>query len=215
MQDQKAESSAPNRFERRRTRTRQAFIGAARQILAEQGRSDVSIQEIAERADAGFGSFYNHFDSKTALFDAAVEDALEEHGKLIDSVTAEIDDPAEVFTVSIRLTLQLADTYPELTRILRYRGLPYVHADTGLAARALRDIEAGDSSGRFRVGSPHVALSAVGGSLLGLLDLKASKPERTDAGTEQEMTEIVLRMLGMSAEDAHEMASRPLPEIPA
>ncbi|MEU2778010.1 TetR/AcrR family transcriptional regulator, partial [Streptomyces sp. NPDC007162] len=66
-------TSAPprNRFERRRAETRQALIRAARQILAETGDTSASIQAIAERADVGFGSFYNHFESKTELFDAS------------------------------------------------------------------------------------------------------------------------------------------------
>ncbi|MYW21020.1 TetR family transcriptional regulator, partial [Streptomyces sp. SID2955] len=67
-----------NRFERRRAETRQALIRAARQILAETGDTSASIQAIAERADVGFGSFYNHFESKAQLFDEAVRDALDE-----------------------------------------------------------------------------------------------------------------------------------------
>ncbi|MYS93424.1 MULTISPECIES: helix-turn-helix domain-containing protein, partial [Streptomyces] len=64
-------TSAPpsNRFERRRAETRRALIHAARQILAETGDTSASIQAIAERADVGFGSFYNHFESKTELFE--------------------------------------------------------------------------------------------------------------------------------------------------
>lgn len=161
MPDQAAAQPA-NRFERRRARTRHALIAAAQGILAEQGTSEASIQQIAERADVGFGSFYNHFQTKAELFEAAVVDALEEYGKLIDSITGDLDDPAEVFAVSVRLTFRLADTHPELTRVLRYGGLPYIHADFGLGPRALRDIERGNASGRFQVDSPLVALSAVG-----------------------------------------------------
>lgn len=123
MPDQAAAEPA-NRFERRRARTRHALIAAAQGILAEQGTSEASIQQIAERADVGFGSFYNHFQTKAELFEAAVVDALEEYGKLIDSITGDLDDPAEVFAVSVRLTFRLADTHPELTRVLRYGGLP-------------------------------------------------------------------------------------------
>ena len=88
--------SAPpsNRFERRRAETRGALIRAARQILAETGDTGASIQAIAERADVGFGSFYNHFDSKTELFEAAVVDALEEFGQNFDQHLTGIDDPA-------------------------------------------------------------------------------------------------------------------------
>ena len=77
-----SEERTETRFDRRRAQTRRALISAARALLAEEdGVSSVSIQQIADRADVGFGSFYNHFDSKTALFDAAVTDALEEYGQ--------------------------------------------------------------------------------------------------------------------------------------
>lgn len=128
-------TSAPpkNRFERRRAETRQALVRAARQILAETGDTSASIQAIAERADVGFGSFYNHFESKTELFDAAVTDALDEFGQVIDERVQGITDPAELVAAGFRLTAQMADSHPELMRILRDRGLAQIHTDRGLA----------------------------------------------------------------------------------
>jgi DNA-binding transcriptional regulator YbjK len=54
-------ASLRNRFERRRAETRQALVRVARTILADSGGADASIRAIAERADVGFGSCYNHF----------------------------------------------------------------------------------------------------------------------------------------------------------
>src|SRR5215469_12754742 len=60
-----------SRLDRRKAQTRQALIDAAVRLIAE-GRGDrASIQEITEEADIGFGSFYNHFDSKEQLFQTA------------------------------------------------------------------------------------------------------------------------------------------------
>ena len=62
-----------SRLDRRKARTRQALIDAAVRLIAE-GRGDrASIQEITEEADIGFGSFYNHFDSKEALAVVALQ----------------------------------------------------------------------------------------------------------------------------------------------
>lgn len=206
-------STAPpvNRFERRRAQTRQALIGAARQILAEQGSTEVSIQVIAQRADVGFGTFYNHFETKDSLFDAAVADALEEYGQLLDAATEGIDDPAEIFAANVRLTLRLAASHPEVTGILRFRGLQHVHSGTGLGPRALRDLEVGKASGRFTITDTQVALSAVGGAVLGLVQLSATT-ELDDAAGEQ-MAEMILRMLGIPADEAHEVATRPVPDL--
>ncbi len=109
--------------------------------MAERGTSDVSIQEITDRADVGFGSFYNHFTSKSELFEAAVAEVLEEHGELLDQVTAGIDDPAEVFAVGVRATARLAEEQPAIAQVLVHAGLDYLLADDGLAPRALRDVE--------------------------------------------------------------------------
>jgi AcrR family transcriptional regulator len=201
-----------SRFERRRARTRQALISAARQILAETGETTASIQEIAERADVGFGSFYNHFETKSALFDAAVADALEEFGQLFDGLTEGIEDPAERFSASVRLTLRLASRHPEITQIMRLRGLPHLHADVGLSPRALRDLTKGSESGRFRIEDPLIALSAVGGALLGLLQLNAVA--ELDDHTGEQMAELLLRMLGIPADEARDLAARPLPKLP-
>ncbi|MFJ9119400.1 TetR/AcrR family transcriptional regulator [Streptomyces sp. NPDC102394] len=210
-------TSAPpgNRFERRRAETRRALIRAARQILAETGDTGVSIQAIAERADVGFGSFYNHFESKTELFEAAVIDALEEFGQSFDERLTGLDDPAELVAAGFRLSARMADSQPELMQVLRRRGLGYIHSDNGLARRAVRDLEAGMTSGRFTAVDPAVALSALGGTLLSLVELRFARPDLDGDEAAVNLAEMVLLMLGVPADDAHEVARRPLPGAPA
>ena len=98
-----SEAPKTSRLDRRKAQTRQALIDAAVRLIAE-GRGDrASIAEITEEADIGFGSFYNHFDSKEQLFQTASEEVLERWGQLIDRATAGITDPAELFAVGTRL----------------------------------------------------------------------------------------------------------------
>src|SRR6201993_1557753 len=86
-----------NRLDRRKARTRQALVDAAVRLIAE-GRGDrASVQEITEAADVGFGSFYNHFESKEQLFQTASEEVMERWGQMIDRASAGISDPAERF----------------------------------------------------------------------------------------------------------------------
>ncbi|MFJ8623190.1 TetR/AcrR family transcriptional regulator [Kitasatospora sp. NPDC093550] len=207
-------SSAPpsNRFERRRAETRGALIRAARQILAESGDAGASIQAIAERADVGFGSFYNHFESKAELFDAAVVDALEEFGQQSDERLTGIEDPAERVAAGFRLSARMADSHPELMQVLRRRGLGYIHSDNGLARRARRDLEAGMASGRFTAADPAVALSGLGGTLLSLVELRFARPDLDGDKAAVDLAEMVLRMLGVPLQDAHEVARHPLPD---
>ena len=89
-----------SRGDRRKARTRQMLIDAARVMLAAGTATQASIQEITDAADVGFGSFYNHFSSKAELFEAAVADVLEELGELFDRLSVDAQDPAMAFAQS-------------------------------------------------------------------------------------------------------------------
>ncbi|MBC7273713.1 MAG: TetR/AcrR family transcriptional regulator [Streptomyces sp.] len=200
-----------NRFERRRAATRRALVRAAREILADTGDTGVSIQAIAERADVGFGSFYNHFESKSELFDAAVADALEEFGRAIDDRLHGVDDPAELVAAGFQLSARMTCSHPELMQVLRRRGLGHLHSDLGLAPRALRDVMRGISSGRFAPVDPRVAVLALGGTLLALVELRFSRPDLDGDAAAVDMAGMALRMLGLPPQEANEVARRPLP----
>src|SRR6201993_3626160 len=91
-----------NRLERRKQRTRTALIRAAQSFVA-AGKLNVPVLEITQAADVGMGSFYNHFDSKEELFEAAVNEVLDEIGAILDKLTGEGEDQAETFARSFRL----------------------------------------------------------------------------------------------------------------
>ena len=200
-----------NRLDRRKTRTRAALLGAARAILVDSGTGDVSIQEITERADVGFGSFYNHFTSKAELFEAAVAEVLEEHGQLLDQVRAGIEDPAEIFAVGVRATARLAEERPAMAQVLVHAGWDYLLASEGLAPRALRDVERAVAAGRFAVSTPFLGVVTTTGCLLAFLHVRLHAPHRLGHDAVDELAENVLRMLGMTPGDAHDVSHRPLP----
>ncbi len=200
-----------SRLDRRKARTRQALIDAAVRLIAE-GRGDrASIAEITEEADIGFGSFYNHFDSKEQLFQTASEDVLERWGQLIDRGSAGIADPAELFAVGMRISGRLGWTHPEIAGFLTGAGLDALDIPTGLAPRALRDIQVGRAAGRFTVTDADIALSAAAGGLLGLLRICQRHPGRITETTVDQLAEAVLRLLGVPAPEAARLAALPLP----
>jgi AcrR family transcriptional regulator len=201
-----------NRLERRKQRTRAALIQAAQGFIA-AGKLNVPVLEITQAADVGMGSFYNHFQSKEELFDAAVAAVLDTHGALLDRLTESIDDPAETFACSFRLTGRLFRRRPQESQILLVSGLNLVSSERGLGPRALRDIKSAATAGRFTVDDPKLALAVAAGALLGLGKLLQDEPERDDAEAADKVTEDVLRLFGLPAEEAHEICERPLPDI--
>ncbi|OBA60575.1 TetR family transcriptional regulator [Mycobacterium sp. 1100029.7] len=205
------EADSPNRLERRKRRTRAALISAAQRLIAE-GKTNVPVLEITRAADVGMGSFYNHFDSKEQLFEAAVADVLDAHGAMLDRLTASIEDPAETFAASFRLTGRLFRQRPQESEILLAHGPELLSSERGLAPRALRDIKSGMVAGRFDVDDPELALAMAGGALLGLGKLLRDDPGRDDAHAADVVTENVLRLFGLSADEARAVCRRPLPD---
>ncbi|MFJ9369532.1 TetR/AcrR family transcriptional regulator [Nocardia sp. NPDC101769] len=208
-----AEPVTRNRIDRRRERTRNALLGAARKFLSE-GRSAVSIQEITDAADVGFGSFYNHFDSKDQLFDEAVRSALQVYAELRDRIVELYDDPAEVFAVSFRMTGRLQRQMPEVVKVILHSGMSILLHDEGLAPRARRDILAAQEAGRFEPMDADMAIMAAGGALLGLLQLLDAQPDADADARTDEMTFHMLRMFGMNKRAAQKLTSSPLPQLP-
>ncbi len=203
----------PTRVDRRRERTRAALLSAAMRFLSE-GQSNVSIQQITDTADVGFGSFYNHFESKEALFEAAVEEVLETYAALRDQLVAQYDDPAEVFAVSFRMTGRLQRQLPEMVRVLLNEGTGILIRETGLAPRARKDIQAAVEAGRFDIEHAQLGLMAAGGALLGLLQLLDTDPDADAEALTDQMTARVLRALGMSKREAEKLCARPMPPQP-
>jgi len=202
-----------NRLDRRKARTRQALVDAAVRLIAEGRGERASIQEITEAADIGFGSFYNHFESKERLFETASSEVLERWGHVIDRTSAGISDPAEVFSLSLRISARLGWSHPEVGRFITGAGLDLLDAPGGLAPRALRDIQAGQAAGQFTVGDAGVALSAVAGGLIGLLRKHQSDPARLPETSVDELAEACLRLLGLPPAKARRLAGLPLPAV--
>lgn len=203
---------APNRLQRRKARTRGALIAAARNLIA-AGRLDVPILELTQAADVGMGSFYNHFDSKDELFRVAVEEALSAYGETLEQLGLALDDPATRFAMGFRLTGRLHRRNPELSKILLHHGVSLAGPVKGLTALALIDIEAAIASGRFNVADPELALVVTTGAAVTLGQLLHDKPERDDAEATDQITEDLLRMMGMPADEARALARGPLPDI--
>lgn len=206
-----APSQQGNRLDRRKARTRAALIRAAQTLIAE-GRTHVPILEITQAADVGMGSFYNHFETKEQLFEAALESVLDSYGQLLDRVTAEIEDPAEVFATSFRLAGRLHRREPELSKVLLNNAMRLLGAEDGLAPRARRDIQAGVDAGRFQVEDVDLAVAMAAGALLCLGQLLHDQPDRDDADAADRLAENLLRMFGVPAKQAHRICSLPLPD---
>jgi AcrR family transcriptional regulator len=176
-------------------------------VFAARGVEGATIQEIADSADVAKGSFYNHFDSREAVHLAVVEETLEQLGAALDgSVAATADDPADVIAASLLATVRTCVGDPVLGAfVLRSAGLLDV-ARAALGERGRRDLRAGMAGGRFRLDDVEPAATLVAGAAEALVRsrLNGELPPRAEI----DFVALVLRMLGLSGDEAAEIAAR-------
>ena len=208
-----SEDPPQGRQGRRRAQTRAKLVAAAGTLFARQGVENTRINEITEKADVGFGSFYNHFDSKDAIVEAVLAETIAAQGAALEAVTAGLDDPAETVAVAHRYFVNLARTDPDWAWLLIRFNLSHNIALAALGPFAQRDLERGVSAGRFNVPDKRVALFASGGALLAVMRAVLDGQAPKNAGRHH--AEGVLRLLGLSPQDAAEVAGRPMPKVPS
>lgn len=195
---------APTRSDRRRAETRARLLAAARELFAEKGVGATRTGEIAERADVAAGSFYNHFDDKDQVVDAVMTELTEEQGALVDALTRDLADPAAVVAFAHRHFVRLARVDPHFGQLLIRLDASHRVMSQALGPRALRDIQRGLDSGRFKFESAPAAVLASGGALLGTM--RGVIDGVLDGDADRVHAAAVLRMLGLAPEDAEKTA---------
>jgi AcrR family transcriptional regulator len=214
------------RGERRKRETRSRLLEAALRLMAEKGMEGVAINEITQAADVGFGSFYNHFESKEAIYAALLDWGFEEFGATLSHLVRDLADPAEIISVCIRHTLLRAGREPSWGYFLVREGFSAKGLDRGLGLRMLRDIETGVETKRFPVDDILMMCTAAGGTVLTAISVVlqfSSSPEALPTGLQRRGFSVeglperaaatVLRTLGLDQAEAEAIAHRKLPAL--
>ncbi|KXU84281.1 TetR family transcriptional regulator [Paraburkholderia monticola] len=215
------------RLVRRKHETRVRLLDAAFGLIAKKGMDGVTINEITDLADVGFGSFYNHFDSKEGLFTALVEWLFEQFADTLDGLIDGLSDPAEVIAVSVRHTLLLACREPVWGQLLIREGLSARALSGGLGQRLLRDTRSGIAQRRFMVADELICVVSVIGTVLAGLaaqlhfssSSKRIVQSRKNLRSREErfagnIAAVVLQAFGLKRIEAEKIARRPMPAGP-
>jgi AcrR family transcriptional regulator len=185
-------------------------LHAARELIGEGGFDAVTIADVTDRAEVGFGTFYGYFESKDEIIRAVIEDAVERLGQQNDDLTAGIDDPAEVIAVAVRHTLGIVHDDPVFAGFIVRVG-PSEDDDLwrALRSRMLRDMKQGVQSGRFTPAQPTVAGHVIGGAVASVMRarVRGELPKSADITT----AASILVLLGLPGDEANEIANRRLP----
>jgi AcrR family transcriptional regulator len=177
----------------RRQVTRQKLYEAAVTLIAEQGFSATTVDEIAERAGVAKGTVYYNFASKNELFEQLLRHGV---GLLTDSLRVAAAEVAERggtkvdgIDAMIRAGLSFIARYPSFTQlyVAELWRTNRAWQDTLLVVRkqaiavveqALRDaVEAGELSDEIDI--PLTAAALFGMVLVAALDWLSFQPERS------------------------------------
>lgn len=182
-----------DRSSTRRQATRQKLYEAAVTLIAEQGFSATTVDEIAERAGVAKGTVYYNFKSKTELFEELLRHGV---SLLTASLQAAADETAkrdgtsvEALDAMIRAGLAFIDRYPAFTQLYvaelwrtnrAWQSTLLVVRQQAVAVveKVLQEgIDGDELSGEIDI--PLTAAALVGMVLVAALDWQAFQPERS------------------------------------
>jgi AcrR family transcriptional regulator len=185
------------------------MLKVAEALVESRGVDAVTIEEITEAADVARRTFYHHFDSKHDALVPLARTRTEELNRRIDRLIEAVDDPAEVVSIALRHTLRGIPEDPLCAWFIFRSGLPHERLHEAIGKSGTRDFERGIERGRFAIANREVAEHVVGSAVTGLLSRRLHG-KLADADLD-EAVEYLLRLLGVPADEAAEIAHRPLP----
>lgn len=189
---------------------------AAMRLFAEKRSTQVSISELAEYAGVARGTIYNNVGSLEHLFEEVAANLANEMTAMITHSFGMVSDPAERVSIGIRLFLRRAHEEPVWGDFLMTFAF---HADAvreSWTGQPMLDLINGVGSGRYRIGADQIpsALVLIGGSVIAAMHLvRAGIKTWRDVGSDT--AELILRALGLDAEEARKLAQCELPPLSA
>jgi AcrR family transcriptional regulator len=199
---------------RRKRETRFRLLDAAMRLIGEKGLHGVAINDITEAADVGFGTFFNHFKSKEAIYAAVAEQVFQEFVDWLERVSSDISDPAEIVAVSIRHGILRARREPVWGKFVVRAGLSRYDIDHSVDKRLLREIKKGIDGGRFPNRDLYINFITIRGAILYCVNAVANEIDHgfSTRALPERVASCALRILGLGEQEADEIARRQLPK---
>jgi AcrR family transcriptional regulator len=149
-------------------RNRERVLEAANELLATRG-VDVSVDEIAHRAQVGVGTLYRNFPTKEALLEALLLARIEPLVVAARAAANEIDDPGDAFVGFVRRLSNEFANFKALADAMAAAGIDINVTKRQLSAELFSAIgelfDKAQRAGRIR---PDVTLADVSAMMTGL-----------------------------------------------
>ncbi|MBV1933976.1 MAG: TetR/AcrR family transcriptional regulator [Parvibaculaceae bacterium] len=186
---------------------------AAMQLYVESGSSDLSVSELAKRAGVARGTVYNNLGDPDRLYPVIVSTVVEEMNMRIRKQLEHVDDTAEQLSIALKAPLQRMMDEPLWGKFL----IRFALLDTNLRSywgeMPAKSMEVGIKQGRFDLNPSDISLflTQAAGATFAMMILVTEGQK----GWQEAATELVnwqLRALGLTVEDAQQVARKKLPQ---
>jgi len=187
--------------ERAKQERRRQIMNAAKHVFAEAGYHGASIHAIIEKAQIARGTFYLYFESKAAVFDSILDQAMADLRARIHRI--EVDDQsAPAPQVQLREQVMATLDYIVRDRPLATLLLSAGHTPDAEAAERLdqffaevrdllrRAMESGMELGLLRKVDPELAASAMLGMIRGVIEQLIR--EQTPPAVDEVVSEVLM-----------------------
>jgi AcrR family transcriptional regulator len=178
----------PDPSDRQKSERRRQILEAAKRVFAEAGYHGASINAIIERAQIARGTFYLYFESKAAVFDSILDEAMRDlRGRIhrIDVESPNATPPQQQLREQVVATLEYIVRDRALATLLLSAG----HTPDAEAAERLdqffgevlglleRAMESGMEIGLLRKVHPQLAAAAMLGMFRGVVEQLVTQTE--------------------------------------
>ena len=197
--------------------TEKRINAAAIRLFAERGSTGLTISELAAEAGVARGTLYRNVESIEHLFNQVREQfAFEMHDTIARVMDAhgELDPPLRLAT-GMRMLVRRAHDDPAMGRFLVRFGLTDESLREILSGPPMRDVRAGIEAGRYPV-EPGMELSiaslVMGAVVSAMWMVLEGHQGWRESGSGA--AELVLCALDVPREEARQIATAPLPNLP-
>jgi AcrR family transcriptional regulator len=204
------------RTAQRQRRTRVRLLSAGYDLMSRVGVDATAINEVTDRADVGFGTFYNYFESKEVLAAEVLDCVIDNMGKRNDLVTHDLgeSDPLRIVANSVRLVAREMLRDPMWRWWVANAGRLVDRMREGFRPYGHRDFHAAMRQGQFDLigGDVEYAWGHVNWLIVaGVSDILGG---HHPASAERHLGEAILRVLGAPPDGAAAAVRTDLPAYP-
>jgi len=211
----KVQATGESRRAKKQRETRIKLLEAAHSVMKDSGVDAARIADITDKADIGFGTFYNYFPDKDTLAREVLDCIIHDLGERITAVTKPLreTDMTLAMGISNRLVLRAAMADPIWRWWALRPDLLFDRMSQGVGPYALEDVGIAIKNGKSQLKEDQAEAAwalAVWVMVGGIHDLiVGSRPAESAAL----VAHSCMRVLGTTHEDANRVTKTELPDI--